>query len=130
MADSRSNTEPDEIDKEKKDKEGKELQANKEEELEDSDKWSSSVPSPRPSEPSPSPPPCPPHCPPPSPPLDVCPPSKVGNDGASVDESVENKEKKKEAESAARESFVVTKQTLEKVGGAVYSLLHYNNFNT
>ena len=57
--------------------------------------------------------------------------SKQGNDGAcgvSVDESVDNYEKKKGAESATRES--VTTKTVEKVGVAVYSLLNYNYSNT
>ena len=54
----------------------------------------------------------------------MSPDSKRGNDGVSVDESVENKEKKKEAESTRVSSVVATK-TVEKVGVAVYSLQNY-----
>ena len=49
--------------------------------------------------------------------------SKHGDDGVSMDESVDNYEKKG-AESATRKS--VTTKTVEKVGVAVYSLLNYN----
>ena len=128
MADNGSNTEPDEFDKEKGDKENEGQQVNKEEQQpDDPDNWSSSVPSPQPSE-AQSEPHEPPASPPHSPPLDVSPDSKLGNDDVSVEESVENKEKKKETELATRES--VTVKTVEKVGVAVCSLQNCIYFNT